>query len=353
MNKRLLIIFCALFAVPAATAVFAQSPSSGNAPDFQPTSSTNIDNQGVRHYRLGPGDIIDVRVFGQADLNSTVEIDEDGNISSLPFVEDPIPARCRNEKEVQKSITEAYAKYIVKPRVSVRILERRSRQPAVVYGAVRLPSRISMNRRLRLLETLTSAGGVTQNASGSIDILHTELEMCPEPEDSVMPTKPVATTVAANHSKESDLGKIESYKIVDLKSGAAESNPYIRPGDIVIVKEGEPIFVTGAVVAPRELVLKEQMTLRQAIAMSGGPQKLANTSQVHIYRKKDGKIGSEDLKYDYDAIRKGKSDDVLLQPYDIVDVRPLGTFKAKSLGEMLKGVSMGTLGTLPLRVPIP
>jgi hypothetical protein len=206
-----------------------------------------------------------------------------------------------------------------------------------------------MNRRLRLLETLTSAGGVTQNASGSIDILHTEPEMCSEPEDQALAAK----SVAANHSKESDLGKLETYRIVDLKSGVADSNPFIRPGDIVIVKEGEPIFVTGAVIAPRELVLKEQMTLRQAIAMSGGPQKLANTSQVHIYRKKDGKIGSEDLKYDYDAIRKAKIEDVVLQPYDIIDVRPMGTFAPKSLAEMLKGIGTGTLGTLPLRMPIP
>src|SRR5205814_7570777 len=123
-------------------------------PDFQPSSSTNIDNQGVRRYRLGPGDLIDVRVFGQPDLNSQVEIDEDGNISSLPFIEDPIPAKCRNEKEVQKSITDAYSKYLLKPRVSVRILERRSRQPAVVVGAVRLLSRVPMVRRLRLPEVL-------------------------------------------------------------------------------------------------------------------------------------------------------------------------------------------------------
>src|SRR5207253_367120 len=85
MSKRLLIIFCALFAVPSAAAVFAQNQSTG-APDFQ-TASSGVDNQGVRHYRLGPGDLIDVRVFGQPDLNSQAEIDEDGNISSLPFVE--------------------------------------------------------------------------------------------------------------------------------------------------------------------------------------------------------------------------------------------------------------------------
>src|SRR5205807_4509193 len=149
--------------------------------------------------------------------------------------------------------------------------------PDIVYGAVRMPSRVSMNRRLRLLEVLTTAGGVTQNSSGRIDILHTESEMCPAPDDAV----PVTSTVAANHSKESDLGRLETYKIMDLKGGSSENNPLIRPGDIVIVVEGEPVFITGAVVAPRELVLKEQLTLGRAIAMCGGAQKLANISQVH------------------------------------------------------------------------
>ena len=63
-----------------------------------------------------------------------------------------------------------------------------------------------------------------------------------------LPTAAVASAVAANHSKESDIGTLETYKIVDLKGGSAANNPYIRPGDIVIVNEGEPVFITGAVV---------------------------------------------------------------------------------------------------------
>src|SRR5688572_21987379 len=205
MRKKVLILF-AVFAALGVTAL-AQTQSGGT--DFQPSSG--VDNQGIRRYRLGAGDILDVRVFGQPDLTSTVEVDEDGNISSLPFIEDPIPAKCKNEKEVQKVITEAYAKYIIKPRVSVRILERRSRPPAIVFGAVRMPSRVSMNRRLRLHEVLVTAGGVTQNANGTIDILHTENEMCVEAEE--VPTS-VASAIAANHSKESDIGTLESFKIV-------------------------------------------------------------------------------------------------------------------------------------------
>jgi polysaccharide biosynthesis/export protein len=344
MRKKLLILL-AVFAALSVTA-FAQTQSGGAD---QPSSS--IDNQGIRRYRLGPGDILDVRVFGQADLTSTTEVDENGNISSLPFIEDPIPAKCRNEKEVQKLITDAYARYILKPRVSVRILERRSRPPAIVFGAVRMPQRVAMNRRLRLHEVLVTAGGVTQNANGTVDILHTQPQLCDETEDTIT-TAPIAATVAANHRKESDVGMLETYKLIDLKGGSAENNPYIRPGDIVIVNEGQPIFITGMVVKPGDILIKDQLTLTRAIAMAGGMQKMANTSQVHVYRKTEGKLSSDPLRYDYDAIRKGKAPDVFLQAYDIIDVRPAGTFSAKGLGELLKGLGTGTLGALP-RVVVP
>ncbi len=321
MNKKSLLVFALMFGLVAVLSVLAQSqtpsdPVTTGASQESQSSQPSLDNQGIRRYRLGPGDLLDVRVFGQPDLNSTVEIDEDGNISSLPFIEEPIPARCRNEKEVQKSITDAYAKYLIKPRVSVRILERRSRQPAVIFGAVRNPTRVQMMRRVRLHELLATAGGITANASGTIQIMHTEPEMCPEPEDVQL-----VSAGAQEKTSNLDLGQLEVYQVNTVKAGLGKSDPYVRPGDIVIVTEGLPIYITGAVVSPREIVMKDQMTLARAIAMAGGAQRLAKTSEVHIYRQKDGQIGSEDLKFNFEAIKKGQQKDVVLQPYDIIGRR--------------------------------
>jgi len=148
MSKKTLLVFAVLFGSAITLSVFAQSQSptssqSSSTQQIQPGyPSSSIDNQGIIGYRLGPGDILDVRVFGQPDLNSTVEIDEEGNISSLPFIEQPIAAKCRSYKEVQKSISEAYAKYLFYPRVSVRIIDSRSRPPAIVYVAVLIMSRV-------------------------------------------------------------------------------------------------------------------------------------------------------------------------------------------------------------------
>lgn len=335
MNKKTLVILCLVFVFGAVFTVLAQNPA--ESPRNIPASA--IDDQGIGRYLVGPGDVLDVRVFGQADLNSTVEVDSDGNISSLPFIETPIRAKCRNEKDIQASITEAYAKYLLKPRVSVRITERRSRPPAVIFGAVRTAQRVDMRRRVRLHELLAISGGITQNASGTIQVMHTEPEMCVEQEKPAgqPPTSP-------------DIGELEVYQITAVKTGQEKGDPIIRPGDIVIVTEGEPIYITGAVIQAREMPLKDGLTLARAIMMSGGTTKLAKSNDVHIYRVKEGKIGSEDIKVNYDAIRKGQEKDILLKAYDIVDVRQSGSFSPKALGEFFLNSVKSTAGYLPTMI---
>jgi polysaccharide export outer membrane protein len=346
MSKRTPITIAVLLTLSALFSVLALAQSQSEQPVLPGAS---LDNQGLGRYRVGPGDILDVRVFGQSDLNSIVEIDADGNISSLPFIEEPIPAKCRDARDIQKSITDAYAKYIVKPRVSVRVMERHSRAPAVVYGAVRNAARFQMMRRVRLHELLASAGGITLNAAGTIQLVHTEPELCPE-EDGGMKTVAASLSDRQPAAAGSDLGRVEIYQINDVKSGLAKDDPYIRAGDIIIVAEGSPIYVTGAVVAARELILKDGMSLQRAIAMAGGVTRQAKGSDVHIYRQKDGKIGSEDLKVNYDAIKKGQQTDVLLQPYDIIEIRQIGTFAPRNLADFFLNTVKGTAGLLPQRV---
>ncbi len=334
MSKKTLILFAALVSFGAVVVSLAQEPNP--APG---SSSSSVDNQGIRNYLLGPGDVLDVRVFGQADLNSVAEIDTDGNISSLPFLEAPIRAQCRTDREVQQDIAKAYAKYIRNPQVSVRISDRKSRPPATISGAVKAPMQVTMLRKVRLHELLTKAGGWTDRASGTIQILHTEAEMCPDRSEVFQKT---ALSSTGNFG-------ITVFRLNDLKTGKEEADPYIRPGDIVIVTEAEPVYVMGAVMGGRELPLRDQLTLGRAIAMAGGPQKLANTNEVHIYRQKDGVAGQEDLKYNYDAIKKGKAPDVLLKPYDIIDVRQSGPFSGKSFGDIFVNMFRSSIGIVAQR----
>ncbi len=305
--------------------------------------SPGLDIQGLKAYLLGPGDVLDIRVFGQSDLSSTAQVDSDGNLSSLPFLEVPIKAKCRTEKDVQKDITTAYAKFINNPQVSVRIAERNSRQPATVFGAVRQATRVEMKRKVRLNELMAVAGGFTERASGTIQILHTEPLMCPEPGEEALAAPIDGTKIP-----------LQVVKISELRAGIPEANPFIRPGDYVLVTEAEPVYITGAVLSPGGLYLRDQLMLSRALAMVGGPRKEAKLSDVRVYRQVAGSANQEVIHVDVSAIKKNEKPDFLLQPYDVIEVSESGMFSANRIGPTIFSALTGAItntGTyLPSRV---
>src|ERR1041384_2150835 len=333
--KLLLVLVLALICLFAGAVHAQEQPASGqeqqtSAP--RPSESPGLDVQGIKNYLLGPGDVLDVRVFGQPELTSNAQVDGDGNLSGLPFLEIPIRAKCRTEKEVQKDITAAYAKFINNPQVSVRISERNSRQPANVFGAVRQPSRVEMKRKVRLNELMAVSGGFTERASGTIQILHTEPLMCPEPGEEALAAPIDGTRIP-----------LQIVKIADLRSGKVEANPVIRPGDYVLVTEAEPVYVTAAVLSPGGIFLREQLMLSRALAMVGGTRKEAKLNDVVIYRQVPGTIKQETIHVDVASIKKNQKEDFILQPYDIIEVTESGMFSSARIGSTLMNALSGGL----------
>ena len=309
--------------------------------DAAPPSPASVDSQGIRGYLLGPGDVIDVRVFGLPEMNATAEVDSDGNISSLPFL-DPIRAKCRTEKEVQKDIATAYAKYLKNAQVSVRITERKSRQPATVFGAVRTPSQMVMLRAARLNELISKAGGFTERASGTIQILHTEPVMCPVPGEELDAAATDGTV------------PFKIVQISDLKANKPGANPFIRPGDYVSVTEAEPVYITGSVTSAQSIYMRDRLTLTTALAMVGDVKKEGKAKEVIIHRVKDGTDEREIVRVDYAAIKKNQKPDILLKAYDWIEVPESSPFSGGRLGQtLLSGFTQAITSTasiLPTRV---
>lgn len=332
--KRSLLSIALLALLVFPTVVSPQEPGSGAPSQGVTQQASSVDNQGIRNYLLGPGDMLDVRVFGQPDLNTIVEIDSDGNISSLPFLDKPIPAKCRNEKDVQKSISQAYEKYLKKAQVSVRITQRNSRPPATVFGAVRQPTRVQMQRKVRLNELMAVTGGFTERAAGTIQIVHTEPLMCPGPGEE-KEAEPIDWTNA----------QLKVVKISELQRNKVEANPVIRPGDYILVTEAEPVYITGSVVSPQGVFMREHLTLSRALAMVGGPSKAAKTDDIRIYRQKANTGEQETIHVDFASIKKGKKPDFALQAYDIIDVPEASPFSGSRLGQTLLGAVTGSLGS--------
>jgi polysaccharide export outer membrane protein len=332
--KKQFVLVALLMSLAVPILVRTQEQSAPAAPS-QGFSQPSVDNQGIRNYLLGPGDVLDVRIFGQGDLNALVEVDSDGNISSLPFLESPIPAKCRTEKAVQKDIAIAFEKYIKKPQVSVRIAERKSRQPATVFGAVRQPTRIQMQRKVRLNELMAVSGGFTERASGTIQILHTEPLMCPQPGEEAEAAPLDGTKLP-----------LQIVKISDLRAGLPLANPVIRPGDILQVTEAEPVYVTGSVFSPQGIFLRDQLTLSRALAMVGGVRPEARVNTVKVYRQKPGAQNQETFVVDYGAIKNNKKPDFFLQAFDVIEVPEAGMFSPGRIGRTLTGLASGSLGNM-------
>lgn len=327
--RRVLVLVAILSSLASPTVVRPQQQQQIAPPPASPMlpQPPSIDTQGGTTYPLGPGDVLDVRVLFQSDMNAMVEVETDGNITSLPFLESPISAKCRTEKEVQKDITKAYSRLLKNPQVSVRIAERKSRLPATVQGAVRQPMRVMMQRKVRLNELITAAYGFTERATGTIQIVHTEPVMCPLPGE------------AAHADNQFPL---EVIKIADLKAGKPEANPDIRPGDAVLVTEADPVYVIGSVFNPQLVYLTDNLTLTRALAAAGGPRSEAKTSDVRIVRQEPGQA-QQIIRVDLAAIRKNQKPDILLRPFDTIEVPEASPWSPGRIGHTLFSALTGSV----------
>ena len=129
----------------------------------------------VLDYRIGPSDVLAIRVRGHEDLNQTVTVRPDGKLS-LPLVGD-LSAAGMTPVELQGSLEKALGKFInvIPGEVTVVVESVRSYKVSVL-GEVRTPGRFEFQIRVSVLDALAQAGGLTEfAASKDIVIFRTYL----------------------------------------------------------------------------------------------------------------------------------------------------------------------------------
>jgi protein involved in polysaccharide export with SLBB domain len=293
-------------------------------------------NDPVRGYTIGPGDEITGKVLGEEQFDFVATVDANGKIE-VPFFDRPVTAQCRTEPELRADVARLLSKYLKSPQLSLRVTQRNSRPPVSVYGEVRQQQQLIMTRRARLLELIAAAGGVTEKSGGMIQVFRTRPPMCAETFTDASWT----TASAEGLNVPSRL-----YSLAALRQGGEDANPEILPGDIIVVQKASPIYVTGEVVHPGELNIPEGgLPLTQAVAMASGITREAKTKTIKVYRRKAGTSQPQVIVANYDSIKKGQEKDVMLEPFDIVEVDKA----KKSIGDIL----LETLTGLPGRIPIP
>jgi polysaccharide export outer membrane protein len=281
-------------------------------------------------YRIGPSDVLDIRILNRPNLSREAVRVEGNGMIRMPLIDTEIQAACLTEGELAKEIATRYAKYYRNLQVDVFIKEYHSKQVAVI-GAVNDQSRFELQRRVRLLELLTYAKGPSEKAGQTINIIHSAAASpCKQPDEN------------------SDASSLfSSYKLNDVLRGDPAANPYLQAGDIVTIPEADQVYVVGNVFMPLTISLREPVTLTRAIAMAGGLKQDTKKDKIRVLRQEPGASTRKEITVDLSAIEKKSSEDLALLPNDIVDVP---TSAGKSfLRSLVQGVVPG-VGQLPVRV---
>ena len=273
----LLVLFFAFLSVAKAQSSLGTSPLTESAVDKPAQTVSTLQPMDTR-YRIGPGDVLEIRVFNKPQFSRDgVRVDSRGMIR-MPLIEGEIRAACRSESELASEITTLYREYLRQPQVDVFIKDYQS-QPVAILGAVRTPSRVQLQRRVRLLELISFAGGPSDVAGRTIQIVHTASPSICE------------NTTATGESGEataSALAVLDNFMLSDTLRGDEKSNPYVRPGDVITIYEAEQAYVVGNVLRPSAIPLKEQITVSRAIAMCGGLMPDTKSSRIRIVRQAPG-----------------------------------------------------------------
>jgi polysaccharide export outer membrane protein len=293
------------------------------------SSATATEDRG--RYLIGPGDVLDVRVFGRPLLTrESVRVDTRGKIR-MPLLDEEIQASCRTEASLAEYITGQYLKYVRRPQVDVFIREYNS-QPVAVVGAVKTPGRFQLQRQVRLLELLTFAGGPAERAGRTVQIVHAEnSQVCDDNKAQ---------------AKSDDTG-LTAYALAEVLAGNDPSNPLLRPGDVVSVLEADQVFVVGNVIRPTTIPLREPLTISRALAMSGGLLPYTKKDKIRIIRQPPGDVPKQEIIVDLKAILEKSANDIVLQANDIVDV-PISSGK-RFMGSLV-GSIVPAVTQMPVRV---
>lgn len=352
---------------------------------FTLMSGSGISKPSTAGYVLGPEDVLEVSVWGYADLTRTVAVRPDGRIS-LPLV-GSIAVTGTSVEELTRALTHAYAAYIKNPQVTVIVKDFRKIRVSVL-GQVARPGAYTLLPGSRVLDAISAAGGITNGAfvkevqlirsDRRIAVLQTDAllraEIRGNPELHGGETVVVPEVRKLTASVVGQVGRPGSYdlppgaRLLDLLSaagGATESAllkeaQLVRPGaapvtvDLeqllagdpavnVILQGGETLVVRedlvnlvnvlGEVARPGRYRLKGEMRVLDALLVAGGLTERASVTQARLVR---ATREAESLHLDSLLLRQEMSRNIVLRPGDSLFIPEETDNKVYVLGDVTR-----------------
>jgi len=259
-------------------------------------------NHDPSDYLLGPGDLLQIKVFEAEELNSSVRVSSRGFVT-LPLI-GQIMIKGLTAREAEQKIEDKYQeRYIKDPHISIFVEEHFSQRITLV-GQFKNPGTYDYLAKQMLLDVIALGGGLSENAGQIVQI----------------------------RRGGSDQKNREMY-IVDLdrliKEGNEELNIAINGGDVLFVPEAGVFFVDGAIRRPGAYPIKHRTIVQEALMEAGGLAGYANRESLQLVRVIDGK--RQVIKLD---LRKTESKELVVKDRDILIV------DASAMGKLVHGFNL-------------
>jgi len=246
--------------------------------------------------QLGSGDLVEVSVYNVPELATKARIGANGDLY-LPLI-DYVHVAGLTVDEAQSIIEKRYTDggFVKNPHVSV-FVDSYASQGASLLGEVLRPGIYPVLGGQRLFDLLSAAGGLTEKAGNSVTITHRN-----------QPDHPVTVPLARNVAEVPD------------------SNIPIFPGDTVVIRRADIVYVVGDVQHPTGILMdRGSLTVLQAVALAGGTTSTSKLNSARIIRK--GPNGMTETKVRLKKVLQAKLPDIQMQPDDILFI-PNSAFKS-------------------------
>jgi len=210
---------------------------------------------------IGPGDFLDVSEFHTPEFHSTVRVSAEGTVR-LPMVNE-VQVGGMDELGAAHAIESVLLSkgMLLHPQVSV-LVTIYAGQDVSVLGEVARPGVYAYTLHHRLLDLVSTAGGLSQNAGRPVNVFHRADPKTPHP----VVLDPGGTDDQADH------------------------NPELSPGDTVQVSRAGLAYVIGDVVRPGGFAVDpvQGLTVVQALSLAWGPTQNAGASKALLIREQKG-----------------------------------------------------------------
>lgn len=279
-------------------------------------------------YVLGPGDQLKIHAVHVDELQDGARtIDLDGTIS-LPLV-GRVKVAGLTASQAEADLNVRYKDYLVRPDISVSVVEFQS-QPVSVLGAVKNPGIQQVRGSRSVIEMLSLAGGLSDNAGSRLKITR-RIDEGPLPLAN-------ATADASGKFMTAELS-VRSL----MEAHSPEENILVKANDVITVPAAGNIYVIGHVLKAGPLIYDQhgKMTALQAVSAAGGMDNLAKPKEARILRVVPGQDVRSEIALNLDGVIRGQLPDVPLEVEDIVLV-PNNRPKAIMLKSLEVAIQVGS-----------